>query len=355
MRRLLVALTIAAAVAGGVHVRAGDQTSTALAAPDDLVFVRLGAYLEALRVQAGIPGMAAAVVGQNDILWEYAAGQADVARAIPARTDTPVHFDGISQVVTAMLTLRCVEGGWLSLDQKIGQFDGGAADPNATIGQLLTHTSGTSANPVFQYNLDRLASLRQALGACIDAGLPDDFAAWLDRLAMIDSVPGADIINRQPTTNGTFPTVAALERYKASLARLAVPYAVDAKGRPSMSQYPSSTLTPSGGLITTVRDYAKFDVALRQGIMLKPDTLQAAWTPPLGKDGQRLPHGYGWFVQPYNGELVVWQFGVVENASSSLALIIAANSDGLNKRYNLAAGDVRLSPFARAFLGLFIR
>jgi hypothetical protein len=109
-----------------------------------------------------------------------------------------------------------------------------------------------------------------------------------------------------------------------------------------------------------VRDFAKFDLALRQGVLLRSDTLTAAWTPPF-VNGRALPHGMGWFVQSYNGELVVWQFGVSPGSSSSLvitlpargvSLILAANSDGLAKPATLVAGDVTVSPFARVFLGV---
>ena len=80
--------------------------------------------------------------------------------------------------------------------------------------------------------------------------------------------------------------------------------------------------------------------------------------------GQRLPHGLGWFVQTYNGERIVWQFGVSDNASSSmlitaprrgLTLILLANSQGLARPFALSAGDVTVSPFARLFLSIFVR
>jgi hypothetical protein len=60
----------------------------------------------------------------------------------------------------------------------------------------------------------------------------------------------------------------------------------------------------------------------------------------------------------------VWQFGVGDNASSSLmltvpgrgiTLILLANSQGLTRPYPLAQGDVTVSPFARIFLSLFVR
>ena len=84
----------------------------------------------------------------------------------------------------------------------------------------------------------------------------------------------------------------------------------------------AATLTPSNGLVTTVRDLAKFDIALRDGILVESETLAEAWSTPVGSSGAPLPHGIGWFVQYYNGEKVVWQFGEGDNASSSLMITL---------------------------------
>ena len=108
-------------------------------------------YIEALRVQAGIPGLAVAVVGADDIVYEQAFGRQDVERSIAARTDTPFHVDGLTQLFTASYLLRCVEEGRLSLDDRIGDYKSDVPEPNATIRQLLTHTSGPAGSPTFQY------------------------------------------------------------------------------------------------------------------------------------------------------------------------------------------------------------
>jgi hypothetical protein len=69
-------------------------------------------------------------------------------------------------------------------------------------------------------------------------------------------------------------------------------------------------------------------------------------------------------VQSYNGEPIVWQFGVSDSGSSSmiltapfrgLTLILLANSSGLARPFGLEAGDVTVSPFARLFLEIFVR
>jgi CubicO group peptidase (beta-lactamase class C family) len=352
MRRALCVLIVAALML----VRAPAHA-------EELLYDRFRGYVEALRTQAGIPGLAAAIVGRNDILWEGAFGQQDVERSIATRTDTPFQLDGTTQVFTAAIVLRCVEEGRLSLGDPIGQYKRDAPEPNATLRQLLTHTSGSPDALTFSYQPDRLAPLASAIRACVVDSYRETMGGLLERLAMINSVPGADITKLTPPAEG-IPTPETASHYADVLARLATPYSIDRRGRPVLSQYVAGTLTPARGLIVSVRDLAQFDLALRKGMLLRDDTLAAAWTAPIGRLGQPLPHGMGWFVQAYKGERVVWQFGITENGASSLlvtlpargtSMILLANSDGLAKSFGLPGGDVTLSPFARLFLGLFIR
>src|SRR5438445_1663966 len=88
---------------------------------DDQLFGLFGDYLESLRTQAGIPGLSVAIVGENDIVWERAFGQRDIGRTFETRSDTLFHLDGLTQVFTAALVLRCVEEGRLSLDDRIAR------------------------------------------------------------------------------------------------------------------------------------------------------------------------------------------------------------------------------------------
>ena len=352
MRRPLLVLTIAVVLLVRVPVEAQIP-----------VLGRLGDYVEALRVQAGIPGLAVSIVGPDDVIWEQSFGRQDVERFIATRTDTPFHLDGLTQLFTATLVLRCVEEGRLSLDDRIGQFKPDSPDANATIRQILTHTSGTSDGLVFAYRPERLEPLARAIRACTNDSFRETLANLLERLAMIDSVPGPDIVHPELLTEG-IPSLSMVERYRGVLERLATPYSVDRTGRASVSQYSETTLTPSSGLISTVRDFAQFDLALKKGVLLRPETLAMARRAPANPSGRPLPHGLGWFVQTYKGETIVWQFGIMPNASSSLVVtvpargvtyVLFANSDGLAKPFALTTGDVTASPFIRLFLGLAVR
>jgi CubicO group peptidase (beta-lactamase class C family) len=331
----------------------------------EFVYEVFGAYLESLRAQAGIPGLAAAIVDANGIVWESAQGRQDIGRGIATRSDTPFPANGLTQVVTAAMVLRCAEERQLELDARVGSFRVDTLEPDATIRQLLTHTSGPPENLVYAYRPERLAPLWRLVRVCTEDSYRETFANLLGRLGMMDSVPGPNIVALGPGAEG-MPDPIDVDRYLAVLQRQAAPYMVDDRGRATLSSYPEAakSLAPSTGLVTTVRDLAKFDLALKQGLVVLPETLAHACSAQVDGHGFALPHGMGWFVQNYNGEKVVWQFGLAEDAASSLmitlpnrglTLIMMANSDGLVKLYSPTSGDVSVSPFARLFLNLFVR
>jgi CubicO group peptidase (beta-lactamase class C family) len=112
--------------------------------------------------------------------------------------------------------------------------------------------------------------------------------------------------------------------------------------------------------VSTVRDLYRFDAAL--SVLLTPESRQEAWTSAVSL-GVRLPTGMGWFVQQLNGQTIVWQFGQIDGAYSSviikvpargLTLILLANSDGLAAPFALDKGDLTTSPFAQLFLRLLV-
>jgi CubicO group peptidase (beta-lactamase class C family) len=339
------------------------QLFPTLPSPSDQLFARFGEYVDALRTQAGIPGVSAAIVGEKDILWERGFGQQDVARGLPAQPDTPYRLDGLTQLFTATLVLQCAEEGRLALSDVIGTYDADSPWAGATIAQALSHAHGAPDAQVFSYQLERLDPLKSAIRVCRGNSYRETMANLLERLAMMSSVPGPDVVTLVPPAEGV-PTSEAAARYNDVLARMTTSYAVPSPGVAiATSPVAPTTLTPEGGLVSTVRDFAQFDLALRGGILLRPENVELAWTPAIGTGGQALPHGLGWFVQSYNGERIVWQFGMSDSGSSSLVvtvpakrltLVLLANSDGLVKLFPLTAGDVTVSPFATVFLRLFV-
>ena len=131
----------------------------------------------------------------NDgLAWEQAFGYQDLSRSFQTRTDTPFHLDGLTQIFAATLVLRCVEEGRLTLDTPVGRFSPSSPYASATIGQILTHTSGNPSDPTYLYRPERFDILAPAVSACRETTFRGAVAGLLDQLVMFDSVPGPDAV-----------------------------------------------------------------------------------------------------------------------------------------------------------------
>ena len=314
-------------------------------------------YVESIRRQTGIPGMSAAIVQDGRLAWDKGFGYQNVAGLIAATADTPYPILGLSQTLSSTALLRrCVELSHLELSDRVRRWDPEYPDDGTTVAQLLSHASPSGS---FNYDASRFAALTRVLEQCASDRYPRVIAdEILNRLGMSQSVPGADLDDGSSPSRPLFSST-ALDRYSAVLSRQAVPYRIDNRGRPTRSDAPSGVLSASTGVVSTVRDLARFDAALSDGILLESATLSRAWE-PVGS----MPTGLGWFVQSYKGERVVWHFGLAPDAYSSLVvkvpdrgltLFLLANSDGLaGPPYDLSNGNVTSNLFASLFLGLFV-
>ncbi len=142
---------------------------------------------------------------------------------------------------------------------------------------------------------------------------------------------------------------------------LAQPYALDREFNFSKISYPQGFST-SAGLISTVLDMAKYDIAIDQNKFLTKETQQLAFTPTVSTKGESLPYGLGWFTQDYKGTKLLWHYGYWTGNSSFIlkvpeqntTFIIMANSDNLSRPTDLGSGNALSSPVGMAFLKTFV-
>jgi len=353
VRTVLTVCLVTALALTGLEARQNQASAAGL--------IPFESYLEALRVQAGIPGLSAALIQDGEIVWERGLGFQNQERRVRATPDTTYPIADMSQTIAAVLVLRCAEERRLNISDPIRRYGASVPEQNATIRQVLNHTSSGSGES-FHYDPERFMQLTYVVENCVPQPYRKTVAVnVLERLAMQDSVPGRDVTEPNVVNEKLFAS-ALVDRYKSALERLATGYKVDKRGRLTKAEVTLEGINAASGLVSTVRDLAKFDAALDTSLLLREETRQAAWSVSYNSQNAALPTGLGWFVQTYRGELVVWHFGVVPNAYSSLiiklpsrkvTLILLANSDGLSAPFQLEAGDVTKSLFATLFLRLF--
>src|SRR5690242_16869288 len=146
-------------------------------AQQELTFSLFERYIDALQVQANIPGMSAAIVQNERVTWTAGFGMADIERSIAARPDTPYHISGLTEALSsALLMEQCVETAHAALDERIQLRVTAYGESNTTMRDLLSHKSPTSG---FKYDAGRYAAgLTPLAEDCVGQGTPFRQALW---------------------------------------------------------------------------------------------------------------------------------------------------------------------------------
>jgi CubicO group peptidase (beta-lactamase class C family) len=339
-----------------VGIAVSEQQSSA----QGLLFSIFERYLESLRIEAGIPGVSAVIVQRGAIAWERGLGKEDLEGNVVTSLETPFVIGGLSQAIGSTVLLRkCVDEGYAEIGDQVVRWMPSYPEPNTTIAQLLSHTAPAGG---FRYDPARFATLTGVVEECAGLQYAQVLAQEVfDPLGMASSVPGQTVTSPTAADRELFDPV-RLSYYASVIRRLAVPYRV-INGRASRNtDLLPRQLDLANGIIASAHDLARFDMALESAAFLAPATRAQAMSQKFS-NLTPLPTGLGWFVQAYNNEPIVWQFGLVDGGYSSLivkvpnrglTLILLANSDGLAAPFALDAGDVTTSIFARTFLRTFV-
>lgn len=177
---------------------------------------------------------------------------------------------------------------------------------------------------------------------------------------MSDSVPGHDLDSEGEKWSEILGNE-KIARYQIVLQRLAQPYRLYGD-EIVHTPYPPKGIGAAAGLISTVGDLSRFDIAIDRHRFLKKETQERAWTPFISNQGRALPHGLGWFVENYKGQKLIWHYGYwpdsfsatyVKVPEKNLSFILLANSDAASAPFYYTGG-IETSVFACAFLRLFL-
>jgi CubicO group peptidase (beta-lactamase class C family) len=129
--------------------------STASAADDEAEkdlsneLALIESWLEGQRAYDRVPGLSAAIVHDQDLLWSGASGYADIDRKVPAATDTIYGICSISKLFTGIAVMQLRDQGKVGLDDPVSKLlpwfdikqvhDG---SPEITLEGMLTHSAG---------------------------------------------------------------------------------------------------------------------------------------------------------------------------------------------------------------------
>ena len=297
-------------------------------------------YLEDMRRELAIPGMSVAIVKDRELLWAQGFGYADVDAKRPAAADTPYEIASLTKTLSSTILLRLVEQGRVNLDDPVSKYGVFIKSPGVIrVKHLLGHTSEREPGSLFLYNGGRYALLQKVIERA--SGRPFTelmIDTIIDPLGMSDSAPF--YLLDQPA-------------YQHIRAKLFKPYGYD------RSYF--TAFSTSGGFVSTVLDLAKFDIALDQGRLIRPETRELAFTAQTLTSGDPPVYGLGWYVDEFQGTKIAWHQGwycyshlYIKFLDQDYSLIVFTNSATLAEFTSPEDVSVIRYPVALEFYKLFI-
>lgn len=261
--------------------------------PDAAAFLQ---RLESLRKAKNIPGLSVAVVDRQRILLAAGLRYADPQSGRPATAQNAYDIASVSKPLSAVVALRLAEDGVVDLDRPISEYSGWRhfclgfsqqpsifarnlrCDPAVhTLRQLLSHTAGGVPGAKFSYNPILFSWASRPMSAA--AGVP-----FSQRVATYVFEPAE--MRQSARIHRDLPL-------RRNLAAMLAPRhrSGDSGGMERSPDLPPQGDGAAGGVIATVLDRAKFDLAFDGGRSLSAASRDAMTSPThLADGGNPLDH-----------------------------------------------------------------
>jgi len=328
---------------------------------------RVNEYLADERSGRRIPGMSAAVVKGDEVVWSRAYGLADVENEVRATPETVYRIASVSKMITAIAVLQLVQSGRLSLNAPLRDYVPELPDKgdSITVRHVLAHLSGIRH---YRSTDEYLSTKRYRLLVDTLEFFKDDplvakpgerfvFSTWGYNLLglVIERVGGmtfGDYVDKH-VFEPLHMKSSDLDDPWAIVPHRARGYRLEKDGSLRNSSYVDLTVRlPGDGMISTAEDLARFAAAFMGDTVLDPSIVQVMTTEHKTSSGEPTGYGLGCFVRELDGLKIVGHAGSTPQASAFL-LMIPSEKLAVVILANLEQADVMTMCFevARILLG----
>ncbi|NIP54582.1 MAG: serine hydrolase [Phycisphaerae bacterium] len=356
----LILLTIAPfkAISSSAEQASTKILAESLTNSERQVLEHFAAQLESYREQLNIPGMSAAVIKNQQLIWAQGFGFADVENKVKATPQTIYHLASLTKTFASQIIMKLVEEGKIDLEDPVRKYGVKIPDdPGIKVKHLLTHTSEGRPGSYYKYNGGRFGSLGKVVKKATGRTFRElVISQILEPADMNDTAPVLPRSKVKKFKEERVPK-SMEDNFKRINKELAKPYALNASLEIVPNKYPTH-FGVSTGLISNVIDMAKYDKAIDDNAFISKQTQELAWTATTSNSRKTLPYGLGWFVQHIGGTKLLWHYGweisysalILKVPEEDVTLVVFSNTDYLSRPFGLGFGDVLNSPFAVEFL-----
>jgi CubicO group peptidase (beta-lactamase class C family) len=296
--------------------------------------------------QGRVPGACVLVLHEGVPVVRQAFGRADLEQEIATTSATNYRLASVTKQFTAAAVLMLTEEGALSLDAPLRKWLPSLPESAAgsTLRQLLTHTSG-----IIDYEdlipAGRTAQLQDADVLRLIESEPRTYFApgsayrysnsgYALLALVVEIVSGKSFATflrkRIFAPLGMSGTVAYQDGVSALTDRAYGYSSVDGEWKRT-DQNLTSAVLGDGGVYSSIDDLAKWDAALYDSRLLRPESLRLAFTPATDTDDPATGYGFGWRITGetvwHSGESVGFRNVIVRWPRRRLTVVVLTNRD----------------------------
>ncbi len=305
-----------------------------------------------------IAGLALAVVKNGEIIKAKGYGLANLELDVPVTTDSVFELASVTKTFTATAILMLVEEGKVGLDDKISKYLINAPYTwrDITVRHLLTHTAGFASDCKEIREQGWLANYTTAEMFEAGSKCPPDFApgerwqysdsGYFFLGMIIEKVSGKryrEFVREQIFEPLEMTATTVIDQWEIVKNR-AVGYTLRDDKLAHIRRISQFELPSHFGILSTVKDLAKWDAALYTEKLLQRTTLNQMWSPVILNNGTPAPatcgfYGFGWCLAHLRGHRVVQHVGVTGTVvfrlpDDNLTVIVLTNmGNGDHPRY----------------------
>ncbi|TXE02809.1 serine hydrolase domain-containing protein [Algoriphagus aquimarinus] len=263
------------------------------------------------------PGAVFLVAKAGKPIYKKAFGQANLELNVPMNTDNVFEIGSMTKQFTAVAILMLMEQEMLQLDDEITKFipDYPTHGKTITVHHLLTHTSGIKSftsmkslrtiekqdltpmelidffknepmdfDPGEEYKYNNSGYV--ILGNIIEILSGDSYADFIEKniFQKLEMNSSQYASHSQVIPNRAYGYHQKDEYVNRNYISLSLPYS-------------------SGSLMSTVEDMLKWNEAIKNNILLKPETMVTAFENYSLNNGEKIDYGYGWNISSLSESL----------------------------------------------------
>jgi CubicO group peptidase (beta-lactamase class C family) len=269
---------------------------------------------------ANVPGASVAVIKNGRIVKIKGYGLAEIENSVAASPETVYELASLSKQFAATALMMLAEEGKVSVEDPVSKYLPNTPTSWATmkVANLLNHTSGIqelvldpkkmSSLAFFHYKREQQLQDIEASSLLFAPGEKMSYSnSGYELVALIVEAASGEkfqdfvtnrILKPLKMTSTDFVDMFSVIPHRSNGYTVRSGHLAVWK----MSQTLGSLdLNAFGGMESSVLDLAKWEIALEEGKLLKPETWKSVWTPRRLNNGSPVadydgPYGFGWHV-----------------------------------------------------------